>query len=196
MSTFYVVLYIFIAIVALLCLVSLVMYLCRVFSKSKDYDEEQFFTTKGRNLNSTATTEVAETSQLITNGPSTSREGDIELVNVRQRVEAYEHGPPASAPSAPRKPPVAPRPSSIAKPHLSAHPSAPPTNQPVEVAIVHPQLPYAPKSNTVKKPKAPPPPPPESFYQNVDKTNHQSPPPDYDDVMLDIPVDNYLSDND
>ena len=212
MSTFYVVLYIFIAVVVLLCVVSFFMYLCRAFGRSKEYDEEEFFTTRGRNLNTTATTEIVETTQLMTDGPSdTQGGGNIELVNVRQRVDAYEHGQP-SASSVQHKPVVAPRPVSIAKPIVpakpmihsqgpsvvkpNAQPPPPPAHNQVEVAVVHPQHLHAPKPNAVKKPKAPPPPPPDSVYENVNKSDYRSPPPNYDDVMVDIPVDNYLSDND
>ena len=235
MSAFYYVLYIFIAVVALLCITAFVMYICRLCTKSKDFDEEEFFTTRGRgmNLNSTETTQLMNETALNdpeAAGPSSST--NVALVNVRRKVEQYEHNNEAgheAAPNAspvlptagPKKPPVAPRPlSTISKPSIAPkHGVIKPSNQPppppsssthAETAAVIPQ-----PHKTVQKPKtAPPPPPPheEVYEENTDSYNTkkraapQPPaakpssgrdsPPCYDDVMLDIPVDDYLTDND
>ena len=234
MSAFYYVLYIFIAVVALLCITAFVMYICRLCTKSKDFDEEEFFTTRGRgmNLNSTETTQLMNETALNdpeAAGPSSST--NVALVNVRRKVEQYEHNneagheaapnaPPVLPTAGPKKPPVAPRPlSTISKqpPFAPKHEVMKPSNQPppppsssthAETAAVIPQ-----PHKTVQKPKtAPPPPPHEEVYENTDSYNTkkraapQPPaakpssgrdsPPCYDDVMLDIPVDDYLTDND
>ena len=234
MSAFYYVLYIFIAVVALLCITAFVMYICRLCTKSKDFEEEEFFTTRGRgmNLDTTETTQLMNETAL--DGPDTagtSSGTNVALVNVRRKVEQYEHNENASIQPAPpvvpsssaypMKPPVAPRPLSISKPPVPNKPGlTKPSNQPpppppsflsshVETAVVIPQ-----PQKTVQKPKtAPPPPPPpqDTLYENTDGYNTtkkrpapQPPmkpssgrdsPPNYDDVMLDIPVDDYLNDN-
>lgn len=193
------------------------MYLMHLCSKEKDYDEENFFSPREAaataNLNSTETTTFME--------EATVNEETVQLLNVKQRAEQYEQQTPQARktptnnPPVPNKPPIAPRPASIHKPLLPVKPTTqslqnstivkpanqppppPPTTQ-VEVAVVHPNTSIQ-KTYSVKKPKAPPPPPPsentENIYENKPKRTAPSP-PTYQDVMNDIPVDNYLSDND
>ena len=240
MSAFYYVLYIFIGVVALLCITAFVMYICRLCTKSKDFDEEELFTARGRgmNLDHTETTQLMnETALDGADAANTSKGTNVALVNVRLKVQQYEHNDvsqgkivEAAAPSAPKlpslssksssaaagpkKPPVAARPLSISKPPIGHKPGVtkpatlppPPPSSHVETAVVIPQ-----PQKTVKKPKtAPPPPPPQdSVYENTDGYKKRAAPqppvkpssrrgslPTYDDVMLDIPVDDYLTDND
>ena len=245
MSAFYWVLYIFIAVVALLCITAFVMYMCRLCTKSKDFDEEAFFTASGRglDLNSTDTTQLMNETSANRAGTSGT---SVELVNVRRKVEQYEQNhevdgeievaqnvprlPPQQPLSSYRdhgvKPPVAQRPLSIVKPPIANKPGGgvtKPSNLPpppppaaqnnVQTAIVVPQ--HQQKTVVLKPKSAPPPPPPQnSAHENTDgyrtkkrsapqppqaalraSSGHESP-PTYDDVMLHIPVDDYLTDND
>jgi len=201
MATFYVVLYIFVAIIALLCLVSFTMYMCHLCNKGKDFDDQAYFTQNGKDLNSTETTHLMD--QSTTESPAGN---NIELVNVRNKIQTLERlgqqsrdpgpGPSASIrtdPSAPnlpnKRPGVPPRPDSITRPPIAVKPATisprnsiiKPSNNPpppphahqVEVAIVTPQKP-------VIKPKSAPPPPPESIYENTPRKSslkRQAPPP-------------------
>ena len=215
------------------------MYMCRLCSKSKDFDEEAFFTASGRglDLNSTETTQLMNETSAVRAGTSGT---NVELVNVRRKVEQYEqnhekngaieaaHNVPRLPPQQPLsssrdhgvKPPVAQRPivkppiankpgGSVTKPSNLPPPPPPAAQNNVQTATV--VLQHQQKTVVLKPKSAPPPPPPQENtdgYRTKKRSAPQPPqaalrlssghesPPAYDDVMLDIPVDDYLTDND
>lgn len=162
MSTLLLVLYIFIALVVLLCVVSFVMYMCHLCSGVFDtvkLPRIPFLRKKivyapddERPLN-----EVRQTSE-----PSTRYE-QVELTTVQQRVQNYQHehtSQPVGTvkPSQPVKPLVHSQPSS--KRNSLVKPKDAPPPPPAATGTTRPLSQGSPGSFVLKPKKAPPPPPP------------------------------------